>query len=139
MLFLLWSILAACTRMLFYNGHRSNRTSVGVDLTVTATSLNTSLRIFSGVPSTIFFEIPSPQTKAAYISLGLKMLTYIVASVKDLRPQLLSMACSSCDMEAVSSLYLISMWDFQESLPSSLTRRYLYLQLSCRFPILGSR
>lgn len=85
--------------------------AVGVDLWPLSTR---PLIIFSAA-STFFFDILSTQTNTSYISLRLRMASYIHNSVEDLTLLLLPMAHISWHIDAVRPLHLFSDKNFHEA------------------------
>lgn len=70
------------------------------------TTLISSPLIVSNATSTIFFDILSPHTKAAYVSLDLGMASYIYTRAEGLRPQLSIKARLCCHMAAMRLLHI---------------------------------
>lgn len=105
-------------------------------LLISGAPLSTNPLIFSSAASVVLFDIFLPQTKVkpAYVSLDLRLASYIHTNVKFVRPQRLPMASLSSHMKVVSLPHLFSRWEFQEILSSSLTPR-IYIHYQTAIPL----
>lgn len=103
--------MAACTLLLFYKGSLPRRASIAaVDVDLVSPVAPFELFLYQCRLSRLLFII-FVETTAAFVSLGLRMNSYVQTSDEYLEPQLLFLARLRCPLEAVSPLHIYSNCD----------------------------